>query len=118
MAPSATRRLRGTRGATASPTRRTTAASTPTWLPLRSRCARLAVAVTNGAWHEAQLHVVINGTASQTEVWLDGTKISALSKTESLGTTPVGRLQLGDTTTGHTYDIAFDDVVADTTFIQ
>ena len=66
-----------------------------------------------GAWHTLQVHVSINGGAGQTEVWLDGTKIDALSKAEQLGTNPIGRLELGDSESTHTYDIVFDDVEYD-----
>jgi chitodextrinase len=69
--------------------------------------------VSTGAWHTLQVHVVINGTASQTETWLDDVRISQLSRTESLGTSPIGRIQLGENSTGRTYDVAFDTVVAD-----
>ncbi len=74
--------------------------------------------VSKGVWHEAQVRVSINGSASQTEVWLDGAPISTLSKTESLGTTSIGRIQLGDSSTGHSYDVAFDDVAVDSSFIS
>ncbi len=74
-------------------------------------------AATLGAWHTLQVHVLINGTASQTEVWLDGTKIDALSKTESLGTNPVGRLELGDPSTARTFDALLDEVAYDREFI-
>jgi hypothetical protein len=66
--------------------------------------------VTAGAWHSVEVHVVINDTTSQTETWLDGQSVPDLSKTESLGTTPIGRIQLGENITGRTYDVAFDDV--------
>ena len=69
--------------------------------------------VTTGVWHDIQTHVSINGAASQTEVWLDGVRIDALSKTEALGSTPIGRIQLGDNSTGRTYDVALDNVVVD-----
>jgi parallel beta-helix repeat protein len=62
-----------------------------------------------GAWHALQVHVTIDGAASQTDVWLDGTKIDALSKSEDLGSSPVGRLELGDSAANHTFDVAFDD---------
>jgi len=68
-------------------------------------------AVSAGAWHELEVHVLINGASSLIELWLDGTKISALSKTDSLGTTPVGRVYLGDPATGRTFDYAFDNQV-------
>ena len=73
--------------------------------------------VSTGVWHTLQLHVVVNGPSSQTETWFDDVKIAALSKTESLGTDPIGRIQLGENSTGRTYDIAFDTVVADSSFI-
>jgi hypothetical protein len=31
----------------------------------------------------------------------------------SLGSTPIGRLQIGEVNTGRTYDVLFDDVVFD-----
>jgi hypothetical protein len=70
--------------------------------------------VATGTWHTLQVHVVVNGAASQTETWLDDVQISQLSRTESLGTDPIGRVQLGENSTGRTYDVAFDDIVADT----
>ncbi len=73
--------------------------------------------VASGMWHELQVHVLINGTAGGTEVWLDGTRIDALSKTENLGTTPVGRIQLGDSSSGRTFDVALDQVALSTQFI-
>jgi chitodextrinase len=73
--------------------------------------------VTTGVWHEVQVRVRVNGASGETETWLDGTRVAALSKTESFGTTPIGRLQLGENSTGRTYDVAFDDVVANTSLI-
>jgi hypothetical protein len=70
--------------------------------------------VSTGVWHTLQVHVVVNGAASQTETWLDDVPVGQLSRTESLGPDPVGRIQLGENSTGRTYDVAFDDVVADT----
>ena len=72
-------------------------------------------------WHEVQLHVRVNHaepSAGQVEVWYDGTPVAELSRTEDLGTAPIGRLQLGDNSADRTFDIAFDDVVADTLFIE
>ncbi len=69
--------------------------------------------VTSGVWHDLQARATVNGSAGQTQVWLDGVQITDLSKTEALGSTSVGRIQLGDNSTGRTYDVAFDNVVAD-----
>jgi hypothetical protein len=77
-----------------------------------------AINVSQGEWHEVQLHLHIAGDASVTEVWLDGNRIDALSRTEPLGTAPIGRVQLGDNASGHSYDVAFDEVKLDTRFID
>jgi chitodextrinase len=74
------------------------------------------VAVTSG-WHELQFHVFVNGTASAVEVWLDGVQVTALTQPDSLGVSPIGRMELGDPSTGRTFDVAFDDVLVDTDFI-
>ena len=70
------------------------------------------VAVGSG-WHVLEFHARINGTAGATEVWLDGVKVADLSITTNLGTTPIGRLQIGEVMTARTYDVVFDDVVVD-----
>jgi Bacterial Ig domain/Calcineurin-like phosphoesterase len=74
--------------------------------------------VTYGVWHALQVHVFINDTESQTEVWLDGILIADLSNTESLGNTPVRRIQIGDNSTSHTYNILFDNVTVHTSLIN
>src|SRR5204862_229957 len=56
----------------------------------------------------------INGTASQASTWLDDQPVGALTKTESLGTTGVGRVQVGENITGRTYDLALDDITITT----
>jgi hypothetical protein len=71
-----------------------------------------------GMWHELQVRVLINGAASETEVWLDGTRITDLSKTQSLGTTAIGRIQLGESSSGRTFDVALDQVALSTLFID
>ncbi len=74
-------------------------------------------AVTLNVWHTVQLHTTIAGTASTTEVWLDGVKIAALTRTMSLGTAGIGRVQIGEALAGKTYDIAFDDASAGTSLL-
>jgi hypothetical protein len=73
--------------------------------------------VAAGAWHDLQVRVLINGTQGLTETWLDGIRIAALSKTENFGTTPIGRIQIGENSTGRTFDVAIDEVVVNTQFI-
>ena len=74
--------------------------------------------VSLGAWHELQVHYVINGLAGQIETWLDGAKVPELSKTDNFGTTAVGRIQIADNSGARAYDVAIDDVVVDTQFIS
>ncbi len=64
-------------------------------------------------WHKIMVRVLINGSSSKTQVWLDGSELSALRKTHRLGTTPVGRVQFGDSSSGRSFDIAFDEVAVD-----
>jgi hypothetical protein len=65
-------------------------------------------------WYEVKVHVVVNGASSQVEVWLNGTKVSALSKTDNFGTTPIGQILAGESQSGHAYDFALDEVLVDT----
>jgi glucose/arabinose dehydrogenase/PKD repeat protein len=66
--------------------------------------------VSTGAWHLLTVHALINGSSGLTDIFLDGAKLSELSRTESLGTTPIGRVQLGDNQSSRSFDVAFDDV--------
>jgi hypothetical protein len=67
--------------------------------------------VTTGVWHDVRLHVVVNGTSSTTEVLFDGATVPALtSNVANLGTTGVGRVQVGENVTGRTADLAYDTV--------
>ena len=65
-------------------------------------------------WHQLKVHITVNGATSQVQVWMDGGLVNQLSGTANLGSAPIGRVVIGDTASGHTYDVAFDDVVADT----
>ena len=61
-------------------------------------------------WHAVELHLGVNGASSTVEVWLDGAPVSDLSfPAVDLGTRPIGILQIGETQTGQTYDVVFDD---------
>jgi hypothetical protein len=75
-----------------------------------------STAVSSGTWHTVEL---FGDTGSgQVSVWLDGTQVGALTGPQSLGSSPIGYLQLGDTSSSDTFDVAFDDVRADPLFIQ
>jgi uncharacterized protein YcfL len=75
-------------------------------------------AVSKGVWHQLQTRIVINGASSQSEVWFNGVRIDALSITQDLGTTPVGTIQMGESSALRIFDIALDRVAVDTEFID
>ena len=61
-------------------------------------------------WRKVALHVLVADTLSRIEVTLDGTPVPGLSLTTSLGTTPVGRVQVGENVAGRTADLYYDTV--------
>jgi hypothetical protein len=69
--------------------------------------------VTAGVWHTLEVHVRIAGTSSSTEVWYDGAHVPALVRTHNLGVAGVRRVQIGDNSSGRSYDIAYDDVAVE-----
>ena len=77
-----------------------------------STVTRTSIAPEEGIWHHLVVNVLINGTAGHVDVAVDDPAAPQISNVESLGTTPIGRLRLGDGTTIHTFDVAFDDVAA------
>ena len=74
--------------------------------------------VSRGAWHTLELYGNVNGASGQVSVWLDGSPVTQLTGAQSLGTSPIGYLQLGDTSIANQFDTVFDDVQADPLFIQ
>jgi chitodextrinase len=76
-----------------------------------------AMVIAPGAWHLFTLHAIVNGTSSSVDVSVDGVTVPGLTLTgQDFGTSPIARLQLGETTTGRTYDILIDDVTVASTF--
>ena len=74
-----------------------------------------ATSVSSDAWHALELHLVVNGTSSSTEVWLDNVKINDLSLgAQNWGTTAIGKVQIGEVQTGRIYNVIFDDAAFDT----
>jgi chitodextrinase len=73
--------------------------------------------VTLGGWHELQTHVVVEGENSEFGVWYDGVKQVGLSVPQSLGSTPIGQLQLGSSASGRNWDVAYDKVGVSTQFM-
>ncbi len=67
--------------------------------------------VVGTGWHRLVLKVVIGGAGgSSTTVQLDGAAVPDLSTTASLGTAPAGYVEIGERSSGRSYDVAFDDV--------
>ena len=72
--------------------------------------ANVVSGVAPGAgWHSVELHLAVNGASSTVEVWLDGALVTALSGPVTLGSSPIGIFQIGETQTGRIYDVVFDD---------
>jgi hypothetical protein len=71
-----------------------------------------SVPVSQGAWHQVEVQVTISGASSTVRVLLDGSTVNALTRTLDLGTTPIGRLILGDNSNNRTFQVAYDEVFA------
>jgi hypothetical protein len=72
-------------------------------------------AVPSPGWHALELHAQENGASSVVEVWLDGYLVADLStNATTLSSIPIGGLQIGETQTGRTYDVLFDDAAFST----
>ncbi|HEX6287726.1 MAG TPA: hypothetical protein VFZ66_00975 [Herpetosiphonaceae bacterium] len=74
--------------------------------------------VVDEAWHEVQAHIRVGEAQSESEVWLDGVYIDALSGAEAVGSAAIGRIELGDSEPGRSYDVVFDDLLVDTAYIS
>lgn len=73
--------------------------------------------VSPGAWHEVQMHTVVAGAQSRVEVWFDGEHVDRLDVVADLSTAPIRTVQLGESAEGRVFDVLFDDVATDDTFI-
>jgi len=74
--------------------------------------------VTNGQWHKVEYYLNTNpGGPITITAAIDGTNVTfttPVTSTETLGSTPIGQIVLGDTVTARTYDVAIDDVTVTT----
>jgi hypothetical protein len=66
--------------------------------------------VAPGSWHRIVLHALVNATSSSIDVTLDGQAVGLNLTGQDLGSSPIAQLQLGETATARTYDIALDDI--------
>jgi hypothetical protein len=58
------------------------------------------------------LHTLVNGANSTVDLSVDGNDVGLNLTGQNLGSNPIAKLQLGETSTGRTYDIALDDIAA------
>jgi hypothetical protein len=70
-------------------------------------------------WHSLEIKVVVSPTAGLTQVWLDGVDQTSLdSTTDNLGSTNVGDVLVGDSSSSRTYDAFWDDAAVSDTWIS
>jgi len=67
------------------------------------------VVVSGGSWHRVDVHLKV-GTGGRFDVSLDAAPVAALSRSNALGTATIAQMKIGDTYTGRSFDVAFDDV--------
>ena len=66
--------------------------------------------VVGSGWHALELHLLVNGSASISEVYLDGVRVADISAAvATLGTSPITEFQIGEVQSARTYDVVFDD---------
>ncbi|PZR62030.1 MAG: hypothetical protein DLM71_07380 [Chloroflexi bacterium] len=77
-----------------------------------------ATAFTSDAWHSLEIRLSVSGAGSSADVWLDGSLVAFNPPlTGDWGTTPIGKLQIGEVATGGSWNVTYDDVVFDTSRI-
>jgi hypothetical protein len=64
-------------------------------------------------WHDLQVHANVDTDVA--ELWVDGAQVVTLNS--SLGDAALGRVEIGNKSTGKVYDAFYDDVTVDTEFI-
>jgi chitodextrinase len=79
----------------------------------------LASAISLDTWHSLQIKLVVSPTGGVTQVWLDGVDQTSLdSTTDNLGSTNVGDVLVGDSSSSRTYDAFWDDAAVSSTWIS
>ena len=67
--------------------------------------------VTTGVWHLVALDLSMDPSGGTIQAYLDGNLVAGLDLgSQNLGSSPMTTLQLGDTSSGRTFDVYFDDV--------
>src|SRR5205809_265607 len=77
-----------------------------------SACTYSATPVSQGVWHSLEIRARVRGAKKdEVKTWLDGHRVEGLTRSEALGKTPIGSIQLGENIPGRTFAVAFDDVL-------
>lgn len=64
------------------------------------------------SWHDLQVHARV-GESGRVDVWFDDVAVSGLGFADDLGSTPIGRFELGNRQSNRDYDLVFDNAIAD-----
>jgi hypothetical protein len=64
-----------------------------------------------GAWNDLSVHVTIAGASSSIDMTLNGAHATIPARTDNFGTTAIGKVLLGDNSTGRSFDVSADEVV-------
>jgi hypothetical protein len=78
-------------------------------------------AITLGTSYRLQVRVVLklpDRDVGRVEVYLNDTRVEVLTANIPLGTTPFGRIQIGDDFANRTFDVRYDNVVVDRAFVS
>jgi hypothetical protein len=82
------------------------------------RTVESAAVIAHDTWHEVQVRARVAGNDSEVAVWFDEQNVPELSQKLGLGSNTIGRIELGDNSAGHTFDVLFDDLIVDTSYID
>jgi chitodextrinase len=79
----------------------------------------LASPISLDTWHSLEIKVVVSPTGGVTQVWLDGVDQTPLdSTTDNLGSTNVGDVLIGDSSSARTFDAFWDDAAVSHVWIS
>lgn len=79
--------------------------------------ARSLTGVTDDAWHELQVHLLIGGANGRADAWLDGVPIADLGGVRDYGSAGVQSIQFGEPKNGRSSDVVYDDIATDLAFV-
>jgi hypothetical protein len=84
---------------------------------LLNKTTKSSIPVRDGNWHLLTVHIT-TGATPNVDVYVDGSKVPALSGVNAVGSNPIGTVQIGDNAGNRTFSGAFDDVKVDTSAVS